>query len=640
MIAEMRKMAQSTVYRIFLWTFLFMMAFGGGVAIFNFGDDNNWVIKIYKQTLTQPKFQSMLKSIGQQREMYRQKGFAMPHKNIQKETVQVALSGLLAQQAIKDLGIIVAPDFVDSQIQQQLQHLPANFFKADGQLDQEALKQALAPNTIEDFVSDMEIEVKNKLLFSLVDATAYVCEFETMLQYNSEFADKKYSYLTLPYQKYVNQAQSAEPSEDLLSKFYKQADIAQEFKTLERRSGTAWTFHAHNFGAVVSDQEVKQFYDKNKMQRFVAEHALMQLRILLVKPEANDQAAKAKIEEFFQTAQKNPEQFEELVKKFSQDSKTAAQGGLTPLFDKNDTKIERIVVETAFEQLMTDGQISAPLKTERGYELIQRVKKVPAKYKDFKSVEHEIKKELDEAKFKKRFTQDAMRIVTSAKYTPEALTKFIERYKGVKTELALDVRQSSPLFSHLFSMEEGRYLSFLNKNDGVILFCNKVEKSKLPALADVRSKVLDLYFQNQAHKTLKKQLALAFKDAQTMSMSDVAQKYDATLQKASFEYTDGAVDQSPILKTAQVAAKLKSMQFSGAMACAETKNSGILIKLDTVEPVNFKVFTEQKDHLGKVLLYMKLYQNKEGFIASLYRTAKLNNKIEIKPELLQFTKEV
>ena len=51
-------------------------------------------------------------------------------------------------------------------------------------------------------------------------------------------------------------------------------------------------------------------------------------------------------------------------------------------------------------------------------------------------------------------------------------------------------------------------------------------------------------------------------------------------------------------------------------------------------------YKEQKEHLSSTMFYMKLYQIKEGFIASLYRTAKLNNKIEIKNELLQFTKEV
>ena len=94
------------------------------------------------------------------------------------------------------------------------------------------------------------------------------------------------------------------------------------------------------------------------------------------------------------------------------------------------------------------------------------------------------------------------------------------------------------------------------------------------------------------------------------------------------------------MKENAVAQALKGMQHKGAIASVQTKTDGIIIKLDAISEVKPELFAEQKEHLGQVMFYMKLYQIKEGFIASLYRTATLNNKIEIKNELLQFTKEV
>ncbi|MBP6892351.1 SurA N-terminal domain-containing protein [Candidatus Babeliales bacterium] len=641
MIAIMRKIIHSNVYKIFLWAFLFMMAFGSGIAIFNFGESKDWVVKVYAQSISQQKFQEMLKLAKQQQEMYRQKSFAFPHKNIQKETVQVAVSSLLAQHAMDKIGMQVDPSYVDQQLQQQLQQLPSHFFKADGSLDQEAFQKAIAPHSMQDFIQEMELEAKNKLLFGLVDATVYVPEFEMILQYNAELANKKYSYFALPYQKYLAEVKADTPSDEILNKFYKKPSIADQFRTIQRRAGTMWKFIPSQFIAPISDNEAKAFYDKNKMHRYVLEPAQIQIRRLVIDPKTStDMDARIKIEEISQTAQKDTSKFEDLVKEFSQDLKSATRGGLSNFFTKDDKNIDPTIIEMAFDNLATDGQVSIPLKTARGYELIQRVAKHPTKYKDFKSVEAEIKKDLTVEKFKKRFMQDASRIVSGAKYNPESLQKFIERYKGVKVEIPLEAQKSSIEGIHLFRIEEGRYTSFLDKDFGAILLCSQVEKSRLPALSEVKTKVLSLYFEEKANAKLKDELAAAFKDANHMKLSELATKYGATIAQASFENKDGKIEQSPILKENEVAQALKGMQHEGSMASVKTKTDGILIKLDSISKVNPELFKEQKEHLGRVMFYMKLYQIKEGFIASLYRTATLNNKIEIKNELLQFTKEV
>lgn len=641
MIAIMRKIIHSNVYKIFLWAFLFMMAFGSGVAIFNFGESKDWVIKAYAQSISQPKFQEMLKLAKQQQEMYRQKGFAFPAQNIQKETVQAAVSSLLAQHAMEKIGMQVAPSFVDQQLQQQLQQLPSYFFKTDGSLDQEAFQKAIAPHSMQDFVNEIELEAKNKLLYGLVDATVYVPEFEMILQYNAEFANKKYSYVALPYQKYLAQVKADTPSDETLNKFYKKASVADQFRTVQRRAGTMWKFTPSQFITPISDNEAKAFYDKNKMHRYVLEHAQMQIRRLIIDPKmSNDMEARVKIEEISQMAQKDTTKFESLVREFSQDAKSAARGGLSDFFAKDNKNVDPAVIEMAFDNLATDGQVSIPLKTAQGYELIQRVAKHPAKYKDFKSVEAEIKKDLATEKFKKRFMQDASRIASSAKYNPESLKKFIERYHGVKVELPLEAQKSGAESANLFRIEEGRYTTFLDKDFGAILLCSQVEKSRLPALSEVKSKVLNLYFEEQAHAKLKAELAAAFKDANVMKLSEIATKYDAAVAQASFENKDGKIEQSSILKENEIAQALKGMQHEGAIASVQTKTDGIVIKLDSISKVKPELFEEQKDHLGRVMFYMKLYQIKEGFIASLYRTATLNNKIEIKNELLQFTKEV
>lgn len=640
MIALMRRLIHSNVYKLFLWAFLFMMAFGSGVAFINFGESRDWVLKVYKDTMTQDKFQAMLKQAKQQQEMYRQKGYALADNKVAKETVQGAVGMLLAQHTMKNLGLVVPTSLVQTQFQHQLQQLPSYFF-TNGELDQEAFKRLIAPHTIEDFLVELELDAKNKLLFGLVDAGIYISNFEVALQYNGEFADKNYSYILFGHQKYLDKVRLHTPSDETLAKFYKKPSVADGFRTLERRAGTIWVFDPADFGITLSDNDIKQFYDKHKMQRYVIDPVQMQVRTLLIKVEPTQEAqAKAKIEELSAEAHKDPAQFETLVKKFSQDSKSVARGGLSEFFAKDDKKVDPMIIDIAFEFLTTDGQISAPIKTAQGYELVQRVQKKPATYKDLKSVQAEIKKELLGEKFKKRFVQDAARVCSNAKYNPESLKKFIERYKGVAVEIPMEVRKSGIEYNYLFKVEEGRYASYINKDKGAIILCSKVEKSRLPALQEVKSQVLNVYFEDQAKELISKQLSEAFEQANRMNLQDVADKYGLTVQKASFTFKNGKPELSAVLKDSEVQAKIKSMQHVGALAALQAKGDGILLKLDSIASQDSDLFNEQKSHLNKVMFYMRMYQIKDGFIASLYRTAKLNNKIEIKNELLQLTKEV
>jgi len=640
MIGVMRKLIHNNVYKIFLWIFLIMMGMGSGLVFFRNEEDKNWVIKAYSQKLTDKKFASMLAQAKQQHEMFRQRGFVLPNANVQKETVEAAIGSLLSQNAMNKLGVRVSQAHVDQEVQKQLQHLPSYFFREDGSLNEQVFRERLAPYTIEEFISDIETESKNKLLQGLIDASLYVPKFELQLQYNVDFADKQYSYFMLNYQKYLEQVRQDTPSHETLQKFYKRSQIVEKFKTPERRSGKMWTFDASHYVASITESDAKSFYDKNKMNRYVTTPAQMQVRLLFIEVEpGKEQEAKAKIQELKQEADKDPSTFEAMVRKFSDDKKSAAQGGLTDLFTKTDTTLDKVIVNTAFEFLGEDGQISAPVKTDRGYELIQRVKKIPAKYKDFASVSSEIKQELGAEKFKKRFSQDASRVVHGARYHPESLKAFINRYHGDLSEVRLDARKAGILYTNLFKLEEGRYTQYIDKDKGVILMCDAIEKSVTPPLEEVRSKVLGLYFENKALDLMKDQLAQALKDAQTMNFDEVAQKYGATVHQAYFKYNNGKQEQSAILKEPGVQAKLKGLQYGGAMTAIETASDGILMRLDSIEQsdssTDSSALQEQKNQAGKMMFYTKLYQSKEGFVASLYRIAKLNNKIEVKSEILQ-----
>ena len=633
MMALMRKFIRNNyLYKLFLWSFLIMMAIGGGLLV-NLGQEKQWAIKVYDNMLSEGKFQLMLKAAKKQQEDFRQRGIVFADKNVEKETVSGALSLLLSEHVMDSLSLRVPDELIDQTMQQHLGQLPEYFFK-DGQLDVDSFKRYIAPYTIDGFIEDICLEKKNKLLFDIVDQAIYTPKFELALQYNIDFASKKYSVIKLPVSKYLNEAKKNIPTDQQLEKFYKKPSNNESFKTQEKRAATIWKFSQSDYQVAISESEVKSAYENNK-QKYQTAPSKVQVRLLLLKSEIGKESeTKEKIKSIREKAVENPDSFESLVKEFSQDD--SSKNGLTDFFTQDSKEFEPIVVKTAFEALSKDGQISNPIKTNRGYELVQRVKRTPAKFKDLSSVEKEIKNELMTSKFKQRFKQDAARVVNQAKYNPEVLQKFIQKHKGMKQEVKLDTLQSNVVSSHLFKTGENRYSTFFDKGDGVILLCTELVKSQVPALSEVRDEVLEAYYKKEAQELLSQAVKNAMQDAKKIKFEDLSKQLSEKIQVASFDYQDGKLNESPILKEPAIQSKLKGLHHAGTIADAVTDEAGFIIKLDSIENRDENLFDAQQEKLSKTLFYAKKYQVKEAFIASLYRRAKLDNKIHIKNEILQF----
>ena len=187
-----RKFVNNSAYKVLLWVFLLMMMFGSGASLFRGKGHEDWVVKVYKQTMNKQTFQSRVEMAKRQLEMYRQKGIILANKNVKKDATVEVVSQFLLAQIMNNLAVRVSQEQIDATIKKQLSHLPAQFFHENGDLNYEVFQQAIAPHSIDDFVADIEMEIKNKVLYGLIDASIYIPEFELALQYNAEFADKSY----------------------------------------------------------------------------------------------------------------------------------------------------------------------------------------------------------------------------------------------------------------------------------------------------------------------------------------------------------------------------------------------------------------------------------------------------------------
>lgn len=639
MMGIMRKIINNNVYRVILWIFLFMMAVGSGILV-NVGSEKHWAIKVYEQILSPSRLHYIIKIAKHQKEEYRQKGIILAGKNPEKDAVVSGVSSLLSEHAMASLQLTVPEYLINKSLDQTFGQFPSYFFKPDGELNEDMLSKVIAPQTIDEFIEGVHFDSKKSLLDSIIDLSVYTPMFELGMQYNVDFAHKDYSIVSLPLQKFIAKSKEKALTDKELEAFYKKSKNNEQFKTQEKRAGVVWRLDDSDYNITVTDSDIKNYYDQNK-KKYLTASSEMQVRLLLIKAQPGKEAeVKEKIESLKKQADADPDNFVKFVKDYSEDKESASKGGLTEFFDQDTTKLDKVMVKAAFESLSKDGQVSAPIKTDRGYELIQRVKRNSAKYKDLKGVDSEIKKNLQLSKFKQRFQQDANRVINQARYNPEALTKYVERYKANKKELTLDIRKGGLELTHLFKTDEHKYAVFFDKETGVILKCTEVEKSKVPPLNDVKNKVIVQYHQEQGKKMLEDALNAAVKEAHDKGIDAVAQTHDTKVQKASFSYKDGKIDQSPILRGQEVQQKLKSLHHSGAYIDVITAEEGLVVRLDDIAHRDEQLFGEKKEQLSNTLFYAKKYQVKEGFIASLYRSAKLDNAIEMKSEVAQYLKDV
>lgn len=631
MITALRGMLKSHVYRIFLWVFLAVLIFGG--MSFDYSDNKPWVIKVYKEKSTELDYRQLVANSQRQYDSLKSQGITWPRtESIEKEVLRHVVTNSLMQHVGHELHLSIPPMLLQEQLASVLANLPAYFFDAQGQLNVDMLEKLIAPRSFDSLLAEMEGEIKSNLLYSLISLGAYVSQFEVAAQYTEEFADKTYSILTFSLHKALAQAKEKHVSNEVLERFYKKSEHGDTYKSVEKRAGHYWKFTSKNYGLTVSKADISAYYNEHKQADYLETPAEVQVhRIFFAHDEKDDKNdARAQAQIVHEELQKDPSTFAAIAKKISA-AKLASQGSeKTEFFAKDSTKYDKTLVDTAFEQLAQDGDVSNVIKTDKGYEILQRVSRKSAKYKSLHDVENHIEEKLLEEKFAKRFKQDADRVVGHANYNKEGLESFVEKRKGHKESIHLEAKNPGIIGMQLFQTEQGQYAVFMNGKEGILLQCTDVQKRALKPFEEIKSTVSADYYNKQAQQELQTIASDAMKEASTMSFDDLAKKYDAHVEVAHATYKNGQLDQPAILRKSEIMQKTKVLQSAGTMIDVVTPTESYLIRLDEVAKTDEKLLEEKKTTIETTLASKAKYKGRDSFIASLYRHAKLDDKIDIK----------
>ena len=164
----------------------------------------------------------------------------------------------------------------------------------------------------------------------------------------------------------------------------------------------------------VSDAEAKAEYDKFKAQLTGTEY---RARHILVEGEAEAKALIAQL--------KAGASFEELAKAQSKDPGSAAKGGDLGFFAEG-----RMVPE--FDAALKDmkpGEVSAPVKTQFGWHLIQLVERRPAGKRPYDEVRQDLQSEARTRILSEKRVAKSTALLEGATYQEDAIKAFVEKAK-------------------------------------------------------------------------------------------------------------------------------------------------------------------------------------------------------------------
>lgn len=643
MITMIRRSFQSKAFKVILWILMFGVAgVFSLVELFKVGNKAAWIAKVNKDQVSYTDF--ALKAQAHQEQimalraqyarfgqsvdrLFESMGFNLDPKSFALDAV---IQEALLDQSARKLGVSIDAQYAKQKlsnplfIQQSLSDLiPFGVMDRSGNINMAMLKQHLNKSGMswDDFQEKVVTTLQRQLLMQIVAHASYVPDFVLKEHYIQEYLPKKFSILTLSFANALKEAKSKPVSESELKAFFNQ-QAADRYMVPAKRSGVAWTLDPHTFGVTVSEQDVASYYDNNKAS-YIQDPSKVQVRHILFKiaHEGERGSAFEKSKKAHEQLVKDPSQFEVLAKTLSDDKETASHGGLLPAFSRGTKEVS---FDKAAFVLKEDGNISDVVATKDGFEIVQRVKKIPATYKALSSVEKEIKDALMIQKFTELFVPEMRTLVEQSEGKEGELEKLMTS-KGAKKQVispvARDDKEWAPV---LFSLRhKGDADVYVEKGIGFIVQLTGIKESFLPELAHIKPEVEHDLYELRAHKDLEANLNKAYAQAKHEDLHQLEKQYHGSLTTTPWLSKKDESALADLAKKGIPADSLFQLDKQGAVVMHQDSKDAHIIKLDSIEKLDLEAFNAKKSELSKQIAQEEMRLFIVGFVASLFRNAKI-----------------
>jgi hypothetical protein len=314
----------------------------------------------------------------------------------------------------------------------------------------------------------------------------------------------------------------------------------------------------------------------------------------------------------------NPTHFATKARELSDDKQTASKGGLLKPFAKGEHN--SIFDRTAF-LLPTDDAISEVIRTDEGFELLQRVSKTQITFKSLASVKKEIKHTLIKQKFAHHFARDIQELQDRG--GSGALREFIENNQGgMLKKYDFKERESNKISQALFSLAGLEDFTFFIEGDkGVLVRLDGIQARALPELSSIKDDVLSDVYEKRTQERIKDIMHDARERAIMIPLHEVAQLLAADYQETGFITPDKAeAKKNATLKNLPIETMLK-LEKPDLMMVHHTQRNSYLIQCKGVASLEEGLFESKKGSLDKEVGTERMRIAAGAFVASLYRDA-------------------
>jgi parvulin-like peptidyl-prolyl isomerase len=646
MITQIRKSFKSNGFKIALWFILLALSAGMlfQTQLFQWGSRASWAARVngkelgYNELIRKAAMhQEFVSNLRAQYGDYADVWLKSLGMNLdpKESAMQELLQEELLNQAAKKIGIQVGPEYISEKlsnplfVQQELGGLiPAGVMDQYGGINMQILKNYLNRMglSVSDFEDNVAQAVTRNMMGQLIKLGAYTPEFAIKDYYNVKNIRKKFEILVIPLSALIAQEKSHKVSEDELKDFFNRESAQnQRYWIPEKRSATVWSMEPEEEGGAVSSQEIESYYNDHKASKYVESPAKVKVRRILiaVNGEAERPGAMEKARRIQDQLRKSPNSFAELAQESSDDAQTAKKGGIMDEFSRGEKDRE---FEKAAFVLKSKGDLSDVITTPQGYELLQLESKTPAQYKSFESVREEIATALISQKFNMRFAKEIQNLFEQTKGDAAAFEKALED-KGAQKTTIKDIAADDPKWGkQIFAIRNvGEINSYAQDNVGKVLQLTKIQDKTLPTLESVQDAVEKDFYEIRAKKAMKNKLSELKKLAQS---SASLKEVQAAVPGSKIETTDWIApsDNQSVMalhKKGIPVNALMQLNKPGNVAIAYEGNDGYILRLEEAEIMAENDFQSKKAAVARELeaQEMKLYL--AGFVASLYRSAKI-----------------
>lgn len=510
------------------------------------------------------------------------------------------------------LGIKLHPDYITKVlnnahfVKQHLGHIvPPFVYDAAGVLDTHIVNEFLRQRgmSAQQFEESIEKALIQLQVLEILSASAYTPSFDIKQYFIAQYVGKQFSYLTFSFDRFLSEEKKKTVTEEELQAFYDAQNTQfRRYWVPEKRGAISWKFEPENYNISLSDEEIQEYYEDNKVKSFILDPLKVEVQQLFLSTVAEathtsiDEVEKALVHE-------KSKEFE----KYWKSLKPFARGERKGELEKNSFLLQH------------EGEMSSVFETKEGKTIVRLVKRIPRTYKPLVTVKKEIESLLINKAFKKQFAKDIKNVLSQN--NTNAMETFIVEKGGHKEVIAPSLKDETMLSQQLFSLKKGNYGFFVENGTGRAVLLTDVIERHLPDLASIKDIVKNDLYEHRARSTIKEKVAAAQKEAQNKTFDALKNQFNVSLNATDMFSAQDNKKLQDMGKKGLPVHEMLSLEKEGSIITHYGDRNSFIVKLDKIEQFDqdklLAVYNEVKNHVGTARMRMLL----DGVVASLHRNA-------------------